>query len=316
VIVRSFVPSDEAAWDAFCASAINATMLHTRRFLGYHGGRFRDRSAILEEGGDWVGLLPAAESKSEQGLVVSHAGATYGGLVHQGWLTGSRMLEAMDCLKIFYTGLGFKRLHYKAVPGIHCRQPAEDDRYAFFRLGARLLSCQLSAAIDLSERRPSSERRRRGLKKAQKLATLSGDLGLMGELWSVIAENLDRRHGAKPVHSLAELEVLAGLFPEKIRLSVALVAGKVEAGVIFFNSPRAWHAQYIASSEKGAEISALDWVMEDAIGKAAESGARYFDFGTSNEDGGRILNEGLFRFKAEFGSSGVAHEAYEMELGA
>jgi hypothetical protein len=43
-------------------------------------------------------------------------------------------------------------------------------------------------------------------------------------------------------------------------------------------------------------------------------GARYFDFGVSNEQGGQILNEGLYRFKMSFGAGGVVHEFYEVAL--
>ena len=37
-------------------------------------------------------------------------------------------------------------------------------------------------------------------------------------------------------------------------------------------------------------------------------------FGTSNGEAEGRLNEGLYRFKSEFGGSGVAHETYELEL--
>jgi lipid II:glycine glycyltransferase (peptidoglycan interpeptide bridge formation enzyme) len=54
--------------------------------------------------------------------------------------------------------------------------------------------------------------------------------------------------------------------------------------------------------------------MDYATGKSADLGARYFDFGISNEQEGRILNEGLYRFKVSFGAGGVVHEFYEVEL--
>jgi hypothetical protein len=48
--------------------------------------------------------------------------------------------------------------------------------------------------------------------------------------------------------------------------------------------------------------------------KGIDLGARYFDFGVSNEQEGRILNEGLYRFKTSFGAGGVAQEFYKVEL--
>ena len=86
--VVPYSPQYEASWDEFCARAVNAPFLHTRRFLGYHGGRFQDLSLILREEGSIVGVLPAAALPGTDGAVASHPGATYGGLVHDGWLSG------------------------------------------------------------------------------------------------------------------------------------------------------------------------------------------------------------------------------------
>jgi len=84
--------------------------------------------------------------------------------------------------------------------------------------------------------------------------------------------------------------------------------------VVFFISRSAWHAQYIAASESAYNVSALDAIFDSAISEARKAGARYFDFGTSNEQAGLILNDGLYRFKSEFGGGGVAHEYYELDL--
>lgn len=310
-----YLPEHKAAWDKFCAGAVNATLLHTRRFLGYHGERFKDSSVLIVESENVMGVFPAAASPTDPGLVVSHPGATYGGVVHQGWLTGTRMIEALAVLCEHYGSSGYQRLLYKAIPHIYANAPAQDDLYALFRLGAQRVRCDLSCAIDLDHRRAPTERRRRGLKKALKMVTLSSDPALLGELWAVIAQNLARRHNARPVHTLPELDLLMGRFPKQITIHCALLEGRVEAGVVFFNSLHVWHAQYIAASERGYEVSALDAVFDAAITAAQATGARYFDFGISNEDGGKVLNDGLYRFKAEFGGSGVAHEFWEIGLG-
>ena len=134
------------------------------------------------------------------------------------------------------------------------------------------------------------------------------------ELWSVLEENLHRKYGAKPVHTRDEIMRLHTLFPDNIRFVVAKHESKVIAGVVLFVSPSVTRAQYIASSEVGYTLCALDAIMEHCIKQAAQRGASYFDFGTSNEDEGRQLNEGLYQFKSEFGGGGVAFEAYELNL--
>lgn len=315
VEISPYASEHEAAWDQFCAGAVNATLLHARRFLSYHGERFKDSSVLIVESGKVVGVFPAAASPTDPGLVVSHPGATYGGVVHQGWLTGTRMIEALTVLCEHYGNSSYQRLLYKAIPHIYTKAPAQDDLYALFRLGAQRVRCDLSCTIDLANRQAPSERRRRGLKKAQKAVTLSSDPALLGELWAVIAQNLARKHDARPVHTLGELALLIDRFPAQITIRCALLEGRVEAGVVFFNSSYVWHAQYIAASERGYEVSALDAVFDAAITAARATGARYFDFGISNEDDGKLLNDGLYRFKAEFGGGGVAHEFWEIELG-
>lgn len=310
----NYTDEHESLWDSWCESAGNSTFLHTRKFLSYHGKRFHDASVLIFESSRLVGVMPAARALDDSKLVVSHPGATYGGIVHQGWLNGERMLEVLEQLKDYYRESGYSKLLYKPLPCVYACVPSQDDLYALFRLKAQRVRCDLSCAIDLSARRIPSERRRRGLKKALRAVTLVNGWQQLAGLWEVLVENLGRKHNASPVHSLAELTLLVERFPENIQVRSATIDGVIEAGIVLFNSTNIWHAQYIASSEVGYSVSALDAVFELAIDSAKNRGARYFDFGTSNEQGGLFLNDGLYRFKSEFGGGGIAHEYYEMVL--
>jgi len=314
--VQPYAEADRAEWDAFCDGAVNATVLHRRAFLAYHGERFRDASLLVRENGALLGVLPAAEVPGDGATVASHPGATYGGFVHQGRLLGSRMVEAVQACAAHYLQRGHAALVYKPLPHIYQHRPAQDDLYALFRAGAGRQRCELASAIDLAARGPRSERRRRGLRKALAQVELSANPCQLAVLWDVLADNLRRKHDAAPVHSLAEITQLQALFPGHIVLRCALIAGRVEAGVLFFNTPQVWHAQYIAASERAYDASALDALIEAAIEEAAAAGARYFDFGTSNEQAGQVLNDGLYRFKSEFGGGGVAYEQYRLDLRA
>lgn len=301
------------SWDGFCLAAENSTFLQTRRFLSYHGDRFDDHSLLIRKSGKIVGLFPAAADPKNGSTVVSHPGITYGSIVHHGKLVGSRMIEALEKVCEHYASIGFRRLQYKAVPYIYSRRPAQDDIYALFRLGAGRVRCELSACIDLAERRPISQRRRRGLRKASQIVALSRQQELLPELWMVVEENLASKHGARPVHSFEEINGLMQSFPENVLIRSALIDGKVEAGVVIFRTEKVWHAQYIAASAVAYDASALDAVFESAIIEASEVPVRYFDFGTSNDEAGWVLNDGLYRFKTEFGAGGVCHEYYELE---
>ena len=45
-----------------------------------------------------------------------------------------------------------------------------------------------------------------------------------------------------------------------------------------------------------------------------EHGYRYLNLGISTEDGGRVINWGLFRFKEGFGARGVVRKYYRLEI--
>jgi len=316
ITVRRYTPADEQAWDTFCAGSFQGTLLHTRRFLGYHGDRFEDRSLVLEEEGRWVGVLPAATHPADARCVSSHPGATYGGVLHQGALLGDRMLEALRAVAAHYAAEGANRLAYKAVPAFYHAVPAQDDLHALFRMGAQRVRCDLSSTIDLAARRPLPERRRRSLRKAQQGGVrVSEGLEGLDALWDVIAENLQRKHGVAPVHTAAELRLLAERFPRDITIVCADKDGRVVAGVVVFRTRVADHAQYIAGSEEGYRLSALDAVFQHCIDAASAAGKRWFDFGISTEEGGTVLNEGLYRFKSEFGGGGTVHEFFDIRLG-
>jgi lipid II:glycine glycyltransferase (peptidoglycan interpeptide bridge formation enzyme) len=82
-----------------------------------------------------------------------------------------------------------------------------------------------------------------------------------------------------------------------------------------FSTPSVVKAQYIASSNVGYDVCALDAVFQHAIDQAVSDGKRYFDFGTSNRNEGKHLSASLYQFKHEFGGGGVAYEFYDVSLG-
>jgi hypothetical protein len=94
--VRRYETRDAAEWDNLVAASWNGTFLHGRKFLSYHGERFRDLSLVIEDArGRTVGVFPAAYDNAQEDIALSHPGLTYGGVVHDGRLRGAAMLEAL-----------------------------------------------------------------------------------------------------------------------------------------------------------------------------------------------------------------------------
>lgn len=314
--IKKFSPDFAEQWDNLVFNGNVGSFLHSRNFLSYHGTRFVDHSLLFfNEEAQLVGVLPAAEDLNDNLTVISHPGATFGGIIHDGALVGESMCEALVEICQYYQHNGYQRFIYKKVPSFYAKRPDSDDSYALFKYGARRFRCDLTAVIDLQHPGPMSSRRKRGRKKAEKARIIiNEDLANVPELWSVIEENLREKHGVQPVHSLEEILLLAKLFPRQIRFVSGLVERRVVCGVVLFETSTVCHAQYIASNKKGRAIGGLDALFIHCIKDAQDSGKRFFDFGICNEQGGQLLNESLYRFKREFGAGGQLHEFFELSL--
>jgi hypothetical protein len=314
--VRLREAADDDAWDDLITRSWNGTLLHTRRFLGYHGNRFDDRSLVAEDQHGVIrAVLPAAVDPTRTDTVSSHPGATYGGIVHDGWVHGSRATRVMGLMTSYYRTLGFDSLRYRPVPSIYHRVPAQDDLYALFRFGAYRQRCDLSSTIDLALGYRMTKGRRASLKRAGRLGvSVRWDHQALDEFWPVLGEALTRRHGARPVHSLEEITLLAELFPDEISLAVVRVDHQIVGGAVFFHCFPVLHLQYLATTASGLALGAADVVIEAGMMRATEDGYRYFDFGISTEDQGQTLNDSLYRFKASFGAGGITYEEYEIDL--
>jgi hypothetical protein len=297
------------AWNAFNSQAPNGHFLFDRRFMDYHADRFEDASLVVVEDGAMQALLPLNRNGDE---AWSHQGLTFGGLVHDG-LGAQRVMEALDACAALLRAEGVASLGYNTLPWIYPRSPSQEDLYWLFRRDASLVRRDVSAAIDYRSRGRLSSRRVRGARKAHKAGlTLQRSRDWPG-FWRLLEGVLAERHGAAPVHSLAEIELLAARFPDQIALYTAEAPDAMHAGVVMFRSDQVAHAQYIAAGEAGRETGALDGLFEHLI-EFHGATHRYFDFGISNTDQGRVLNEGLMRQKEEFGASAVVHDVYRVSI--
>jgi hypothetical protein len=309
VEVRRYRSEMADAWNAFNAVAVNGHFLFDRAFMDYHADRFTDASLVVDEAGTLVGLLPLNRAGHE---AWSHQGLTFGGLIHGG-LGAKAVMDALEACADHLRSEGVTTLGYKPLPWIYPRSPAQEDLYWLFRRDAQLVRRDVSAAIDYRARGHVSSRRLRGARKAQKAGVRLQRSQDWAGFWQLLEVVLAERHGAAPVHSLAEIELLAGRFPEQIALYAASGDGALQAGVVMFRSSQVAHAQYIAVGNAGRETGALDALFEQLIALHATT-HRYFDFGISNTDQGRVLNEGLMRQKEEFGASAVVHDVYRVAI--
>jgi len=306
---ETYTAAHEAVWNDFVAESPNATFLFNRGFMGYHADRFDDASLLIHQGEHLVALLPAHRVGSQ---LVSHGGLTYGGLLlgrHGGAVT---MLHLLAALREHLAAEGYRQLDYKTIPAIYHRYPCEEDRYALWRCGAQLVRRDLISVISPQARAQKPRRRITKVKRATPGLVIADDPG-WGEYWALLAAQLRSRHGCEPTHSEAELRLLAGRFPQQIRLMAARLDGVMIGGLVLFDTGTVMHAQYNAANTVAYELSAHKLVIEAAL-LQAQAQHKWFDFGNSNEAQGRVLNEGLVFFKEGFGATSTVQDFYRLDL--
>ena len=301
-----------ARWDEFARQSRNGTLLHQRGYMDYHSDRFTDCSLVAMREGKVCALLPACVDGD---TLWSHRGLTYGGwLVPHKHFDATVMLEVMDAACQWMGNHGLQRLVYKPVPHIYHRYPCEEDLYALFRHHAALVETNISTTIDLTCPLPLDRGNKSGANAARKAGIQVGPSEDWQGYWQLLSSLLDERYGTRPVHTLDEMLLLQGRFPEGIKLYTATLQGELLAGVVMYLSTPVAHCQYIGASPQGKDSKALTLLFEYLIAESQRLGFRYFDFGISNEDHGRYLNEGLVRQKSRLGGRGIAYNTFEIAL--
>lgn len=308
--VKRYEKNDCTNWNAFIGQAKNATFLFHRDFMDYHSDRFQDYSLVVLDGEKWVAVLPANVVGKE---VFSHQGLSYGGLVYNEKVKLASVIEVFKSLLSFLNDNKKEKLQLKLLPSIYHQKPAEELKYALFLAEAQLIRRDTLAVLDLSQQNNLSKLRKRSIQKGISNDFVIKEVDDFEDFWNeILIPNLAQKHQAKPVHSLEEITKLKALFPENIRQFNVYQNGIIVAGTTIFETSTVAHSQYISGKEDKNELGGLDLLFKQLISETFKN-KRFFDFGISNENQGRKLNDGLSYWKESFGASTIVHDFYELE---
>ncbi|MDL1898528.1 GNAT family N-acetyltransferase, partial [Anaerolineae bacterium CFX7] len=260
--VEVYAAARKKQWDEFIRQSKNGTFLFLRDYLEYHADRFTDHSLLFFDTDTLIGLLPANIQETK---LVSHGGLTYGGVVSNERMSASKMLALFDALIPYLQTRGITQLIYKAIPHIYHTIPAEEDLYALYRHNARLIRRDVSSTLDRRAPVKLSKGRRWSLKRAKKSELVIRASVDYETFMTIEAHVLQTRHGVKPVHTAAEIAMLAHRFSQNIELYAAFRDERMLAGVIMYVSTNVAHAQYISASDEGRECGALDLILDHLI---------------------------------------------------
>ena len=309
-IVR-YTPDKAGEWNQFVAKSKNGTFLFDRNYMDYHADRFRDHSLMFYNGRKLHSLLPAHVVDD---TLFSHFGLTYGGLVMTFDTTIMDVVEIFSMLNAYLKENGIKKVVYRPVPWIYHRHPSEEDLYAiFWKNRARLLTRNIGTTIFMQQHEIWRKDHRRRLKQAKERGVTVVRDGSIAEFWHVLESNLRQRFNATPVHTLDEMLSLKSKFPDNIIQYNAYLDGEIIGGILFYVMPQVIHGHYSSTNEIGKQNGAMEAIYERVMYKDYAQ-MPYLDFGSSTEQQGSVINEGLIAHKEGYGGRAICYDTYEWEV--
>lgn len=310
ISIEKYLSKDKNEWNDFLSKAKNGHFFFNRDYMDYHSDRFDDYSFIFrDEKSKIISVFPANISLN---TLYSHQGLTFGGLIVHEKITTTQVISVFRCLVDYCKRNGFKKILYKRMPDFYCDLHMQDDLYALFMSDFNLTRCDVNSTVSLQEPYGYSKGRKWSINKAKKSNVYIEESIQFSDFWPVLQEAL-MYHNVKPTHSEDEIKYLYSFFPNNIKLFLAKMEDEVVAGVVVFINKNVVHTQYMASTDNGRQIGALDYLVHTLMTEKY-SEKKYFNFGISTEEYGKIINEGLLAQKNGFGAKTTVHQFYEIEL--
>lgn len=320
ITTLAYTEEHENLWDDFIKNnRRNATFLHSRKFFNHNPLNKKDDCSLLfYKNGKLIAVLPACLLANENQMVFhSHPRSTYGGFVVDESCGVEESIAIVDATVQFAKTKKATEIIIRNPFRILHQLPSDETDYAMWYHGFSIKSRELECAIQLS---PQAELKyedstRRSTKKALKTVTVK-ESEQFDEYWDLLTVNLEQKHHSKPTHTIDQFKTLKNLVPkEHIKLFGGFIGDKLVAGiVVFVYPPAALHAQYIASDLNFQNERPLNAVIDYIIKWGWQEGFRYFNLGMGNEEAGRVINYGLFRFKEGFGGRGILREIMHLKF--
>ncbi len=309
--IKKYSESDRNIWNDFLLTCKNYHFMFNRDFIEYHSDRFKDHSLIiLDEKDKIVALLPGNLTDR---TFYTHQGLTFGGFLINKNIHASDLLEIFKILKLYLKEEGIEKIIYKCIPTIYHQYPAQEDLYVLFINNAKLYRRDISSSINIEDGFKYSKGRKWGINKAKKEGVICKLLDHPSEVWSLIREVLSEHYNTTPVHTETEIDYLKQKFPNNIKVYAAFLNEVIISAAITFETDQVVHTQYLACGKTGRDICALDLLIDFIISESKKY-AKIFDFGISNENNGRYLNNGLISQKESFGARAIVHDFYSVDI--
>jgi hypothetical protein len=320
ITLQRYTDEHELIWDEFIKNKKrNATFLHTRKFFLHNPLNQKDDASLLfYKNGKLKAVLPACLIQTKEKLIFhSHPRCTYGGFVVDESIGVEESIAIVAASVEFAKEQQADEIIIRNPFRIFHQMPSDETDYAMwyhgFTIKSRELECAIKLSADAEMRYEDSTRR--STKKAVKSVTVK-ETDQFEEYWDLLTINLKQKYNSEPTHNLQTFNELRSLLSaENIKLFGAFSNNRLIAGiVVFVYPPVAIHAQYIAYDLNFQNDRPLNAVINYIIKWGTQNNFQYFNLGMGNEEAGRVINYGLFRFKEGFGGRGVLRETMHLQL--
>lgn len=320
--IKGYSEELQGKWDDFVMTgSLNGTFLQTRNFLNYHGSRYKDASLLLYKGIDTiVAVVPACvTADGHKKIYNAHAGSTFGGIVIGNQFNDIEHVESiMNALEVFFRANGYDEVRLRCTSEIFAKGNTELLQYFLYQKGYSVYE-ELSSYIDFNHYNEdiitnfSSGRRRDykyALKYGMELRKIHTREGIK-DFYQLLCDNLEK-YNTKPVHTFEELvEFKEKRLTDIVEFYGVYIQDRMIAGSMVFRfENRVFHTQYLAADQRCLKLYPMNFLDERLISLAKEEGFRYFSFGISTEEKGKVLNKSLAQFKAGFGTQFGINRTY------
>lgn len=309
--VVKYDSSNYLIWNEFVAKAKNATFLFHRDFMEYHQDKFEDFSLLVFDDNQELQAVVPANVANRQ--VFSHQGLTYGGIIVYQKTRLSDFIIIVKSVLEYWNSFGIQKATFKELPTIYHQFPSNEMQYIQFVLQGNLVRRDVLSVVELTNTITFSRDRKNGIKRGSKHNLMVEETTDFSSFWNeILIPNLAEKHQAKPVHTLEEIQLLKSKFPNNIRQFNVYQNNKIVAGTTIFETSLVAHSQYISGNSDKNELGSLDFLHDFLISNVFKD-KKYFDFGISNENQGKNINEGLLYWKETFGARTITQDFYEIE---
>tara|TARA_Y100000748_G_C15499034_1_gene489289 strand:- start:966 stop:1958 length:993 start_codon:yes stop_codon:yes gene_type:complete len=325
LLIKKYTKSMSNQWDNFIRNSNNGTIFHYRDFLNYHIKRnFEDHSLCFFDNNNLICAIPATLKNNH---LISHPGASYGGLIIDSSVKFSIMSEIIKLLDKYCIDNKIKSFFLIPSPNIYWARYDASLEYLLEYNNYYSKEIYISHAAKLNQEKKIihyiDKRKKRYInrllknEKMQILKIDDWDNSFTNDFYQILVHN-KKRYATQPTHSLDELKKLKLLFKDEIELFITIKQNEVLGGcVLFITNNCTSLVFYNAIKEEVKNLQLASLQLYFCADYSEKLNLKYIDFGVSQQpETSNPLSpkKSLINFKEKFNSLGVWRRAYNKDF--